>query len=250
MRIKEKDIFSMRLTIKLLLLTILPLYFASCEKTQENKPPNNSNILADSLPKSDTLNTGMEYWTKTIQNNISFEEPSGWWTTLNSLAKLGGPVTVSKTIDKHSGNYAVKLESKYWGDTTAEALLIPGLLTIGKFIYTEPFIMQGNMFTSKPSGFKGYYKYTSVNGDSAVIYAKLSRYNPMKQYADTIAETSFVIKNTVSNYQLFNLKFDYKIANMQPDSIKIVFVSSGGGENFKGQAGSTLFIDDIGFIYQ
>ena len=249
MTIKQKNIFSMRLTIKLLILTILPIYLISCDKTEDKNPPNNSNIISDSLPKSDTLNTGMEFWTKTTQNNISFEEPSGWWTTLNSLAKLGAPVTVSKTQDKHSGNYAVKLESKYWGDTTAEALLIPGLLTIGKFIYTEPFIMQGNVFSSKPNSFKGYYKYTSINGDSAVIYAKLSRYNPNKQYSDTIAETSFVIKNTVNTYQLFNLNFNYKITNQQPDTLKIVFVSSGGGENFKGQAGSTLYIDDIGFVY-
>lgn len=249
MTIKQKTIISMRLTIKLLILTILPICFFSCSKTDNAVPPNNSNIISDVLPKTDTLNTGMEYWTKTTQNNISFDEPSGWWTTLNTLAKLGAPITVSKTIDKHNGSYAVKLESKIWGDTTSEALLIPGLLTIGRFIYTEPFILQGNAFTSKPIGFQGYYKYISVKGDSAVIYANLSKYNPAKMYSDTIAQTSFVIKNTVSNYQLFNLIFDYKIMNQQPDSIKIVFVSSGGGENFKGQAGSTLYIDDIKFVY-
>ena len=192
----------------------------------------------------------MEYWTKTVQNNLTYEEPSGWWTSLNSLAKLGGPVTISKTTDKHSGKYAVKLESKYWGtDTTATGLLIPGLLTIGTFITAEPFVLQGKPFTAKPAKFQGYFKYTSVKSDSAVIYAKLSKFNQLKGSSDTIAVAKMVVLNSVNSYQLFDLNFDYMLPALTPDSLSIVFVSSGGGQNFKGQAGSTLFIDDIKLVY-
>jgi len=192
----------------------------------------------------------MEYWKKTIQNNITYYEPSGLWATLNPLSKLNGPVTVSRTNDKHSGNYAVKLESKIWGaDTSAQGLLIPGLLTIGTFVTTHPWVLQGKPFTSKPYSFEGYYKYISVENDSAIIYAKLSKYNFQLNKQDTIAEAKFIIKNSVINYQLFSIKFEYYNLSLTPDTLSMVFVSSGGGQNFEGKAGSTLFIDDIKFVY-
>ncbi|MEI6822464.1 MAG: PCMD domain-containing protein [Bacteroidota bacterium] len=240
----------MKSTLILFIFSVILLISCSCKKSDEAAPPNNTSITNDSLPANDTLNSGMEYWTKTIQNNVTYEEPSGWWTSLNSLAKLGGPVTVSKTTDKHSGNYAVKLESVLWGsDTSSSSLLIPGLLAVGKFITSDPFILQGKPFTSKPLKLQGYFKYNSVNNDSAVIYAKLSKYSDIKGYSDTIAEASFVIKNSISNYQLLDIPFNYYINNLTPDSVSIVFVSSGDGRNFKGQVGSTLYIDDIKFVY-
>lgn len=240
----------MKATLRILLLIIFILIIYSCKKTDVSSPPNNSNITNDTLPKTDTLNAGMEYWVKTVQNNIVYEEPAGYWATLNPLAKLGAPITVSKTTDKHSGNYAVKLESKLWGPASdTQSLLIPGLLSIGVFITAEPFLVQGCKYTAKPSSLQGYYKYTSIQNDSAVIYAKISKFNQIMGTSDTIAEAKFVIKNTVSSYQAFNINFNYYLPTLTPDTLCIVFVSSGGGQNFKGQVGSTLFIDDIKLTY-
>lgn len=237
------------ISINKVIFGIIVAFFVSCSKNDEIKPPNNTDITNEDLPSSDTLNKGMEYWKKTTQNNITYYEPSGPWATLNPLSKLNGPITVSRTTDKHSGTYAVKLESKIWGsDTATQGLLIPGLLTIGDFITVHPWVIQGKPFKSKPHSLEGYYKYVSVDKDSAIIYAKLSKYNFHLNKQDTIAEAKFVIKNTVSDYHLFSSKFDY-YSNSIPDTLCIVFVSSGGGQNFEGKAGSTLFVDDIRFVY-
>jgi|DewCreStandDraft_4_1066084.scaffolds.fasta_scaffold67684_2 hypothetical protein len=238
------------ISIKGLLLSLLIIFFASCSKNEDTKPPNNTDITDEVLPAGDTLNKGMEYWKKTTQNNITYYEPSGLWATLNPLSKLNGPVTVSRTTDKHTGNYAVKLESKTWGaDTNSQGLLIPGLLTIGSFVNVHPWVIQGKPFNSKPQSLEGYFKYTSVENDSAIIYAKLSRYNFQLNKQDTIAEAKFIVKNTVTSYQQFNAQFVYYIQNINPDTLSMVFVSSGGGQNFQGKAGSTLYIDDIRFVY-
>ncbi len=186
---------------------------------------------------------GFNNWTPFLLNTYS-EPTGGWWTTLNTLSTLGGPVTVSPSTDVHSGAYAARLETKQWG-----TLLLSGLLVSGKFINAAPFIKQGQPFTDKPSRFKGWYKYAPVSTDSAAIVAILTKFNTTSGKADTVASTVNVIKNTTSAYTQFDFKLDYRIANMNPDTIKIVFVSSADGANMKGQNGSTLLIDDISLEY-
>ena len=238
----------MRIVFYLMIISFCLFFFVNCSK-DENTHPNNSIITDDILPAADTLNSGMEYWKKTIQNNITYEEPSGWWTTLNSLAKLSGPLTVSKSLDNHTGKYAVKLESRIWGsDTNTQGLLIPGLLALGSFVNADPFIIQGKPFNSMPRKLTGYFKFTSVENDSAIVYSQLTRYNNSKGHLDTVAEAKYVFKNNIDSYQLIEINFDY-YSNLVPDTLRLLFVSSGGGEKFEGKPGNTLFIDDIHFIY-
>lgn len=184
-----------------------------------------------------------ENWTLSPQS--TFQEPTGgWWTSLNSLKNLGGPVTVEKTSDAHSGNFAARLESKQWG-----TLKLPGLLVSGKFVNTTPFILQGQPFTGKPVRFTGYYKYTSVNSDSAAIFAMITKYNTVTGKRDTIADAKLAIFNSINIYTLFDIPFIYYDNSATPDSIDVVFSSSAGGQNFQSQIGSTLFIDDVSLNY-
>ncbi|MFZ4401224.1 MAG: PCMD domain-containing protein [Bacteroidales bacterium] len=184
--------------------------------------------------------SGFENWTQTA----SYEEPTGnWWTSLNTLKSLGGPITLSKTTDIHSGNYAAKLETKKWG-----TLIIPGLLVSGRFVTAAPFIIQGKPFTDKPIKFKGYYKYISVNNDSAALFAMITKYNSSTLKRDTIAFAQKAILTTTNTYTAFDINFVYS-SSSAPDSIDIVFSSSAAGANFAGQVGSTLFVDDIMLEY-
>ena len=200
-------------------------------------------IVGSAFAQAQIPEGGFNNWTPFSLNSYS-EPTGGWWTTLNTLSTLGGPVTVSPSTDVHSGAYAAKLETKQWG-----TLLLSGLLVSGKFINAAPFIKQGQPFTDKPSRFKGWYKFAPVSGDSAAIVAILTKFNTTSGKADTVASTVNVIKNTTSAYTQFDFKLDYRIANMNPDTIKIVFVSSADGANMKGQNGSTLLIDDISLEY-
>ncbi len=211
------------------------VFFISCKKETIENPKDQ--IVPD---LSVGMNLDFEQWQVTTQNQISYEEPAGgYWTSLNSLAKLNGPITVMRTNDAQNGSYAALLETKEWG-----SLNIPGLLVIGTFLTQEPFIYEGKPYTETPSSVSGYYKYLPNNQDTAIVYAKLSRFNPMKGYQDTIAETSLLIPNTVSEYTSFDLNFDY-LSDLTPDSITIIFVSSIDGANFKGQVGSKFYVDNL-----
>lgn len=186
---------------------------------------------------------GFDNWTPSASN--SYYEPSGgWWTTLNSLELLGAPVTVTRSTDVHSGDYAAQLETKEWG-----TLLLSGLLAAGNFVTTAPFIEQGRPFTDKPSKLKGWYKYSPVNGDSAGVVAILTKFNTGTNQQDTIAEAIGALKDNVTAYTQFEFDFDYSITGTDPDTIILVFVSSGDGGNFNGQVGSTLLIDDLTLEY-
>lgn len=170
-----------------------------------------------------------------------FYEPAGdWWTTLNHLASLGGPVTVYPTEDAHSGEYAAALETKMWG-----SFLISGLLVSGSFIMTEPYIAYGRPYTETPSAFKGWYKYTPVKGDSAGVGVILTKYNTETSQQDTIATAVSAITEQTDTYTEFEFEFEYRIDGVNPDTINVVFTSSGDGGNFQGEVGSILIIDDI-----
>jgi len=200
-------------------------------------------LIGSAMAQTQIPEGGFNNWTPN-STNVYFEPAGDWWTTLNPLATLGGPVTVYATTDAHSGEYAAQLETILWGD-----LLISGLLVSGNFILTEPYIENGKPFTDTPSKFKGWYKYTPVNGDSAGVAAILTKYNVSAGQQDTVATAITAITEGVQAYTQFEIDFDYLIPDVDPDTIIIVFTSSGDGGNFQGQVGSTLTIDDISLEY-
>ncbi len=200
-------------------------------------------IVGSAIVQAQIPEGGLNNWTPSAQNTY-YEPTGGWWTTLNTLSALGGPVTVSRTSDVHSGTYAAQLETKQWG-----TFLLPGLLASGNFIMTAPFIKQGQPFTDKPTRFKGWIKFTSVNGDSSAVLAMLTRFNKATSKQDTIAKALQIIKNSILEYTQFDVSFDYINTEIAPDSILLFFTSSAGGNGSPGQVGSTLFVDDISLEY-
>jgi hypothetical protein len=200
-------------------------------------------VMGSAMAQTQIPEGGFNNWTPN-STNVYFEPTGGWWTSLNSLATLGGPVTLSQTTDAHSGEFAALMETKLWGD-----LLLAGLLVSGNFILEEPFIQNGQPFTDSPSKFKGWYKYTPVSGDSAGVAAILTRYNTGAGQQDTIAIARRAIEENVQTYTEFEIAFDYLITGVEPDTLIIVFTSSGDGGNFNGEVGSTFIVDDISLEY-
>jgi Putative carbohydrate metabolism domain len=188
-------------------------------------------------------NGDFENWA--TPSGAQYEQPtSGWWTSLNALKALGAPVTVEKTTDMHSGSYAAKLTTRTWG-----TLLLPGLLVSGEFDIQNPrFLVQGQPFTDQPSAFQGWFKYTSVAGDSAGIAALLTRWNAGAGRRDTVAAAAVVVTASQATWTAFDLPFVYSLTGA-PDSIIVALVASGDGQNFNGQTGSTLWIDDLQLDY-
>ncbi|TVR78045.1 MAG: T9SS C-terminal target domain-containing protein [Chitinophagaceae bacterium] len=195
-----------------------------------------SNQVYSNIPDKD-----FENWTASPLGN--FEKPSsGWWVSLNPLANLGAEVTVEKTTDSNSGNYAAKLTTKEWGD-----FLIPGLLISGNFDLSAGIdaIEEGQPYELKPSLFTGYYKYFPVAEDSAAIYAGISYFNTTTNEREIIAEAAISPDQTAEQYTYFEIEFEYFIEDIQPDSISIVLSSSFNTDNPLLTPGSILYIDDI-----
>lgn len=208
------------------------------------------NAFAQDIPGGD-----FEQW----QDINGYEEPVGpmgndFWGSNNQLSLLGGgPITtVKETDDVHTGNYAVKLVSQYW-DLDPQPLAVAAVLASGYFEanladFTKS-LRLGRPWTSRPKRFKGYYKYLPQDGDQCAIYAQLTRYNSNTGQKDTIAEASLSVTETMTNYELFDLPFEYR-SEQSPDSIIVVFTPSAYGFNFEIGDNSTLLIDDVSLSYE
>jgi len=211
-------------------------------------------LAVPAFSQQELPNSGFEEWTEVLnsKNEVMFEAITGeFWDSLNKLRLLGGPVTMEKTDDAHSGNYAVRLETKAFGTFKITGLIISGFFDSkadpGKNM------MEGKPFTGMPGKLTSYIKSSPKNGDSSAIYINLTRWNDNKR--DTIAEASIAIGREISEYERFDLLLDYYLQGVQPDTIKVTFLSSVGGRNFTGgegtqpQLGSAMYVDDVYLEY-
>ncbi len=235
--------FKYILYFTLFLALILILGCNKNQPTEVAKPTDSTFTYTDRLCDPD-----FEYW-KVIYgttNDSLYEDPIGnWWTTLNKIRLLGGPVTATKTTDAHSGKYALRLETMSYG-----SYVITGLLMTGVFDLNMPgYVVQGKPFTAKPSKFSGYFKYFPANHDTCSFYIGIYRFNPTLMQRDTIAEAYLAVSDTVPQYKFFEMNLDYRMQNVEPDTMNIAIISSAGGEDYKGngspQVGSALYIDDL-----
>lgn len=201
----------------------------------------------DQLPNMD-----FEVWDQMV--NYENPSPYGIWATPNKTVDLNPavyPVLVEKTTDAVSGEYAVKMSTDQIFIITE--MLLTGSLTTGLFEVNlsnpTKSLKKGIPFTSKPTAFRGYYKYLPVDGDSCALYATLSKWNNVSKEQEVIAHAGLNTTEYPQNYAEFILDFDYKTEGVDPDTLTIVFASSAGGEEFVGSVGSTLFVDDISLVY-
>lgn len=193
----------------------------------------------------------LDNWTSYPVDTRFYEEPtSGWWATLNPLARLApiAPITVTKVsgANAYNGN-AARLETKSF-----VGLKLPGLLCAGTYLnpsISNPFqtIVYGKPFVWSPRTFKLYYKYLPSNIDSFGVYIMLYKYNPALHRKDTIADIGYT-GGPSSVYQLLELTLNYRMNGVTPDSIIFNLSSSAAADGANGgQAGSALYVDEISF---
>ncbi len=207
-------------------------------------------------------NGNLENWTQFTGTNESYWEPdtgtnrtSHFLRTLNELADqpfpLVGPVTCIRETNGsnvHGGSYSAKLVSGVLG-----AFFIPGFLGTGDLNIPNQTIYLGRQFNGRPDKFRGWYKYTPVNGDSAEFRVWLTRYDALNQQTVLVGEGSQKIKTAVSNFTQFDININYQDAGT-PDTV-VVFCTASAGYNLAnllssaGQVGSTLWADDLEFVY-
>lgn len=194
-------------------------------------------------------NGDLEAWTVVNGN----DEPSGGMLkSLNEITAWPGspPVTCYKeTAAPHGGTAAARVVSK---DFPAFGIFIPGVLGTVKAIINPPSAVLAVPFTAKPEGLKAWIKYTSVQGDSAEIFSYL--FKTTGGVRETLATASKKITQSVPNWELQELSYNYLNAGATPDSISLVFVASAGYDftnllQCQGKENSTMYIDDVSLTY-
>jgi hypothetical protein len=185
-------------------------------------------------------NEGFELW-----NPYSSEEPN-YWSTSN-LYNLGtGQLSVTKTIDKYEGDFAVKIQN------------VPTI-----FNMTLSFVTNGTLgdkgprggsplpliFDAKPDKITGYYKFTKQGNDTAIAGALLSRWDKQSKRKITI-DSSIVKLLPAENFTPFEIPFLSEDVSLA-DTLFLLFAPGDITNNYPDMTlGSTLFIDDISLIYK
>ena len=177
--------------------------------------------------------------------------PSNFWTTSNMGTRtISFSPTCLKTTDAYDAPYACLLQSTSFPFGTAAGSLMAGDYKGG----TDPSkaVHMGKPWNGRPERFVGFYKYIPVGNDFCKIEATLTRWNSSSKKQEIVATAALPTADqtkTVTDYTKFNLFFNYK-STENPDSIQIIFTSSGDGVNFNGGNGSALYIDHIKILYQ
>ncbi len=194
-------------------------------------------------------NGNLESWT-TISGG---DEPTGGFLkSLNQiLAFPGGPPTTcfKETANVHQGTAAAKIVS---ANFSSLGIFIPGALGTITPIANPVSAQLAEPFTGKPESIRAWIRYSPVTGDSAEVFGYL--FKTTAGVRETLAVASQKFLQAVPNWTEVNVPFTYLNANVTPDSASLLFVSS-AGYNFdnlflcQGSANSTMWIDDVSFVY-
>ncbi|MEA3478507.1 MAG: PCMD domain-containing protein, partial [Bacteroidota bacterium] len=171
--------------------------------------------------------------------------------TVNTLVDLNPNMyfaTTLKTEDAQHGKYAAKM----FTDSVPYLPILSGNVSTGVFSvnFEQPLesLVTGAPYKSKPTRFKGYFKYQPQQGDSCEIRTTLFRWNKDLQKRVKVGEAIMRRTDTTNFYTPFDLPVEY-FSQDEPDSIEVIFTSSAGGEHFIAKIGSTLYIDNISFEF-
>ena len=180
-----------------------------------------------------TPNPGFENWTLVG----SRYDPDNW-SNLNPSTAILGVYTCTRAsgVDKHSGNYAIKLQTKSVFFQTAN-----GVATTGTLITTAPYGVTGGIpYTGRPDSITGWFKYAPVGADSGLIQFSLFA------AGDTVGYVRFQTGNyATSTYTRFSAPITY-YSSATPDTALWLLSSSRAANPI---VNSALYVDDLQLIY-
>ncbi len=230
-------------------------------------------------------NGGFEDWCKASSGAYlpAASEEELWWDTGNH-----GSITLNKNVTQpDEGDY------RPGSDGTTSAKLqsqFVGIFTIGKFAAgnifagsygetsgTNATLNMGRPFTSRPSGFSFWYKYTCgvvdyessaagiAKGDDDIgkIYIVLGDWDSPVVINSADESTFFDINDehiiayaeyeqdyTTEEWAQITLDLEYRTTSRKPVYILIIASASKYGDYFAGSTSSILWLDDLELIYE
>ncbi len=188
-------------------------------------------------------NPGFENW----HTEFSYQIPDNW-ATLNFLS-IFPPNALSafkvSGLDKHSGNYALKLKTIFVKNNPAPGVNAiddtSGYIFTGKINISPPSYEYGFPYSSRPEKLEFWYKYNPVGNDTGGVYVLLLKNNGI--VSDTVAYGEMPI-TAVPVYTLFQFNIPYFLTAV-PDTAVILFISS--KRTSTARVGSALYLDDVSF---
>lgn len=209
---------------------------------------------------SEIPNLGFEEWYTGRSAGLNAQtyynpSPSEFWASPNSGSGDLGVAKVPIVVFRVGGDsartgYALMLKTAM-GSIGTKSQLIAGSVASGDFEITidNPLnsLKFGKKFDRRPKSVSGYYKYFPVNGDSASVYCFVTKYDANCKL-DTLGIGRQIFYTEQSEYAKFEFDLEYKNTD-KPDRVVIYFSSSEAGDEFKGQPGNTLYIDDVEVEY-
>jgi len=194
-------------------------------------------------------NGDLEEWTHVAGsgNFKDYDEPSEGWSSGNGAIHVapGADPVCERVEDAAVGQYAAKLTTRRIFGQIASGSLFLGRFELNLANPKESARL-GMPCTDVPRMFRGMYKYLPQGGDSAVIRATFRRWNNGQR--EIVSEAKLTVKVSVDAWTPFELLIPEPTA--PPDTVEVVFASSAGGEFFRGDVGSALFIDNVRFDNQ
>ena len=190
-------------------------------------------------------NGNLEEWTHFPGEGMfkSYDEPNGGWSSGNGaihVAPNADPVCEIST-DAHSGAHSAKLTTRRIFTQIASGSLFLGHFELN-LSNPRKSARLGMPYTDRPKRFTGYFKYLPAANDSAVLRATLRRWIDTSHVI--IGEAKLIVHGRIDEWTSFDLSFVYTSED-SPDTIEVAFAASAGGEFFRGEVGSTLFVDDV-----
>ncbi len=200
-------------------------------------PVNGSWVLVDDIILDNTAvnGGGFESW---IMH--SYEEAT-YWNSFNLISAVYPPPYVTKTTDAYSGTYAMKITTKLINnnqDTFAH-------VTNGRMLYDD---FSGGMPTQQnPYKVTGYYKYTPVGFDSALVALRGFGYDNQGIYQNL--DNNIIKLPPASSYTYFEIDLSYT-GWPRIDTLGIAFASSNIYDGYQwAKEGSVLIVDSLKIEY-
>ncbi len=180
---------------------------------------------------------GFEEWRTRGLGSFSVSDPKLWMSgnLFDAMSGNKGPLSVVKSTDAHSGQYAALIRPiEDTSGAKEAAFLVTGELNLLTGEFNDKFKLDG-----KPNLFEGYYKYQSNSVDGFSITLLLFK------NGEVIGTANFSDSAAKSSYVKFSLTPTY-MSSETPDSANISVMV---GLNQDKPIDASLWIDDFSFAY-
>lgn len=196
-------------------------------------------------------NGGMELW-----SGFNHIRPDNWSTTEQAFGVHANKWVFRDTRpdNLHGGAASVRLFSDTiiapYGNKPSQTSLWPGMIGYGRTTFVNGKVQTSGLpVYGRPVTFSFYIKLYHPQPDTASVRLLLTRWNPIRRKADTLAYNKFDVfadSTIMQGFALFIDTINY-IADGQADTARII-IAGGRPGNIR-LLGNMAWVDDISFNY-